>query len=679
MNKVTNDFQGSDQEDAITLHQKTIESEETCSPMTDQQNKTIEPIESSGRRNFLKSSLVAAGGVLTVAEFAQASPETTAIRDLSSATLETSESIKLVLSRNSSGHRFKPVLSRNSSGHRFKALIEPMLDQSLWPPANLEPDYTAAAYPQVVVPSDGRVYDDARQTYNLRYQRYPAAIFYALDASQVQAAVLCANMLNLKVSPAGGRNSFLSMAAPDGYVVIDLSMMRALSIDTSAMVATAGPGATGPMINSATLATGIPGLTIASGVCGFVGIVPFTLGGGMGFLGHRLGLSCDNLVNVEMVLADGSVVQANKNSHTDLFWACRGGAGGTFGIVTSIDIKLHILPNQGQIVAFSLTYTGKDAFVRGFDAFQNWFPSASRLWAIDEPRLTPVLTGTPNPSFSFLCFYFGSSENAIADINAAGLLFDVGSSVNFVQMGQFPDYQTWYFYTQTSQWMGGVGIPTTPAALINGLSMNAFGQPYMTQAMQSETVMQALYGGQPFNGLPSSPFLGTQVVGGKYYHVNQYVTNRLLDKVPLRTIAAVANYFLQLSKASVAGSVVQGLIYAGGHMLGGAYADKAPTETAFFFRSKIMVLYFTFGIPLGYKEILTEDEYALGKSLTDQLKHIFSPPGTPNQAAYVNYQQERFPNWQYGYFGGNYRRLQKIKTKYDPHGRFDKKFTVERL
>ena len=72
------------------------------------------------------------------------------------------------------------------------------------------------------------------------------------------------------------------------------------------------------MVNSATLSTGIPGLTIASGVCGFVGVVPWTLGGGLGFLGHRLGLGCDNLISLEIVLADGSVVHVDESQYADV-------------------------------------------------------------------------------------------------------------------------------------------------------------------------------------------------------------------------------------------------------------------------------------------------------------------------------------------------------------------------
>jgi hypothetical protein len=642
---------------------------------TDKQNNEHSAIESGGRRRFLQNSVLIAGGaaLTNVAGLAYAEPAEVLLEQGKDAAAVTTEQVSKVFSR-----RHKNPWYYGPSPEKFKDLLQSRLDNSLWPPEALRPDYVAAAYPQIVVPADGMIYEDARQTYNTRYQRYPVAIFYALNASQVQAAVQCAAELDLQVSAAGGRNSFLSMATPDGYVVIDLTHIKDFSLDVPNMVATAGPGATGPMINEAVFATGIPGLTIASGVCGFVGVVPFTLGGGLGFLGHRLGLSCDNLVSLEMVLADGSIVEVDQQNHPDLFWASCGGGGGTFGIVTSISVKLHILPNQGKLNAFSLTYTGNDAFVRGFSAFQDAFPMAGGLWGFDLPGLAPVKSGTPNPSFSFLAFYFGPSEEAVAQLNAAGLLFDVGGSVDFVEMGQYDSYYEWYVANMLTIWMGGAGKPATPAAVINGLSSNAYGQPFMVQSMQDQSIGEAIYSGKPVNGLPSSPFLGTQVVGGKHYHANWYVNNRFLDKIPLQTIEKVADFFLELSKAYIAGSVVHGLVYVGGHMLGGAYAQRQPTDTAYFWREKMFVFFFAFQIPPGYREVLDEEQYNLGKELADELLHLFSPADAPNQAAYLNYQQESFSNWQYGYFGDNYSRLQQIKVKYDPEGRFDKNFTVER-
>jgi len=641
--------------------------------VTDKSSDEAITIESSGRRHFLQSSILIAGGAIatTAAENVYADYAKTVFDQYNIISTEPSGQVNTI--------PLNPWRDGPSPGDKFKELLMSKLDSELWPPTALRPDYVSAAYPQIVVPADGIIYEDARQTFNIRYQRYPVAIFYALNTSQVQDAVTCAIQLNLKISPAGGRNSFLSMATPDGYVVIDLTHMKDLALDTVNMVATGGPGATGPMIQGAIFATQIPGLTIASGVCGFVGVVPFVLGGGLGFLGHRLGLGCDNLVSLEMVLADGSLVQVDKDHHPDLFWASCGGGAGTFGIVTSISMKLHYLPNNGNIYAFSLTYTGKEAFIKGFSAFQDWFPTASNLWGFDLPGLAPVKTGTPNPSFSFLAFYFGPEGDAIAQLNAAGLLFDQGGSVNFVQMGHFDNYHAWYVDTQLTSWMGGAGQPATPAAVINSLSLNSYDQPFMVQAIQNKKVGEELYNGQEeVNGLPSSPFLGTQVVGGKYYHGNWYVNNRFVDKVPHQTIANVADYLLELSKACIAGSAVHGLVYAGGHMLGGAYARKDPRNTAFFWRKKYFVFFFAFQIPPAYREILDEEQYKLGKQLADNLLHLFSPPDSQNQAAYTNYQQEQFPNWQYGYFGGNYKRLQKIKTLYDPDGRFDKKFTVER-
>lgn len=598
-------------------------------------------------------------------------------------------------------------------GTQFKELLQSKIDPAPWPPGNLldtasppQFDYRAAAYPQIVTPADGGVYEKARQTYNIRYQRYPSVIFYAQNAEQVSKAVLCARELSLKVSPAGLRNSFQSMAVPDGAVVIDLSHMNAIALNVegseSGWTCVAGPGTTGPNISAALLDAKLSEIFFPSGVCGFVGVVPFILGGGLGFQGHRMGLCCDSLVEVEMVLADGTIVKANESSNQDLFWACCGGGGGTFGIVTSVTIRVNRLPNDGKLVAYKLTFLGKEAFVRGFDAWQNWFPTADRLWAFDEPRMGAVTSGTPDAAWSVLIQYYGTKEGALADLTQAGLLFDLRTPANLNGSvilqpsgrngGAYDDHQTWYFENQCAMWMGGDGIPGTAAGLTSSLSLDSFGQPYLADSMRDPRVMQAIYGAKPLyipgppagqapnpiTTIPSSPFLGTQVIGGSFYHVDQYVVNRFLDKVPVTTLQAVADFFYANSVKFInEGSIAHGAVYAGGHFLGGAYADRRPSDTAFFWREKLMVLYLTFGLPPGTRDMVSDKQYQLGKELTDQLLHLFCPANTRNQAAYVNYQQERFENWEYGYFGDNYPRLQKIKLKYDPDGVFNKAFTVE--
>jgi len=583
-------------------------------------------------------------------------------------------------------------------------LLQNYIHSESWPPQNLmdttstppQYDYSAAAYPQIVTLADGGVYEKARQTYNIRYQRYPAAIFYALDAEQVSQAVMCARQLNLQVSPAGLRNSFQSMAVPDGAVVIDLSHMNEVLLDVksddeSDWTCVAGPGATGPNISAALRDADLEDIWFPSGVCGFVGVVPFVLGGGLGFQGHRMGLSCDSLVEVEMVLADGTPVTANKRRHKDLFWACCGGGGGTFGIVTSMTIKLNRLPNEGKLFAYKLTFLGKEAFVDGFEAWQKWFPTADRLWAFDEPRMGPVTSGTPDAAWSVLIQYYGAAEDALADLKKGGLLFDLRTSNNqhgsvILQPsgskgGFYDSHQTWYFENQSALWMGGDGNPGTAESLMIGLNQDGFDQPYLVSSVRDPRVMQAIYGAKPLyipgpsiggvpnpvTTIPSSPFLGTQVIGGNFYHVNQYVVNRFLDKVPRKTLQAVADFFYANSvKYIEEGSIAHGVVYAGGHFLGGAYADRKPSETAFFWREKLMVLYFTFALSPGGREIVSDDQYQLGRELTDQLLHLFCPANTRKQAAYVNYQQETFKDWKYGYFGDNYPELLKIKQRYDP-------------
>ncbi|KAL7544310.1 hypothetical protein ACHAWF_007693 [Thalassiosira exigua] len=580
-----------------------------------------------------------------------------------------------------------------TQGEDFQMCMKPLLDadsNNVWPPSNLqETSFSVACPPQVVIPSDSLFYDYGRATFNRQYSHHPAAIFYATSSSQVQAAIQCASSLNLKVSPAGRRNSFLSMAVPNGYIVIDLSLMNNLSLDIDKMEAVVGPGVNGPNVQSACQDSEVSGLSAASGVCAQVGMFPWALGGGLGFQGHRLGLGCDSLVELEMVLADGSIVTVNENQNQDLFWASCGGAGGTFGIVTSMTLRLHILPNEGKNFAFYFSYTGKEDFVEGWMRFQDWFPTASRLWGFDLPVLSPAgyvlplsLTAQkpdPAPRFTFFAYYWGSRKDAMHDLTAAGLNV---TSASIVPLGLYPSHQAFYSLTQQPSWNGGAGFASTSNAVGNTAVVNSFGNPWATLATMNSEVATALAHGKEFTmsnsktippvgiTVPYSPFAGTDMVGGAFYSLFFYVKNRFVDRLSRTTIENVADFLTQVSAECLSGNLNMCTLQIGGHPLGGAYADREPTETAFFWRKKLILLYFMIS-SLDGGSVSSEE-----KDTIDALMELVVPRNSLNQSAYSNYQQETFNDWEYGYFGENYQRLLDIKEAVDPNGLFTKQFTV---
>ncbi|MGA5816858.1 FAD-binding oxidoreductase [Kitasatospora sp. NPDC094028] len=189
---------------------------------------------------------------------------------------------------------------------------------------------------QVIVPGDPE-YDAARAVWNGAIDRHPDVIARCTGAADVRRAVAVARDHGLLVAVRGGGHNIAGLAVCNGGMVIDLSPMKAVRVDAGRRIARAGPGATWGGFDHATQAFG---LATPGGLMSGTGIAGFTLGGGFGWLSRAYGLACDNLLEVELVTADGRQVSAGPADHPDLFWGIRGG-GGNFGIVTAFTYRLH--------------------------------------------------------------------------------------------------------------------------------------------------------------------------------------------------------------------------------------------------------------------------------------------------------------------------------------------------
>ncbi len=179
-------------------------------------------------------------------------------------------------------------------------------------------------------------YDEARAVWNGMIDRHPSLIVRAANVADVVTAVHFARENDLLLSVRGGGHQVAGHATNDGGLVIDLSQMRQVTVEPEAKIAHAQGGAT---IADLDEATQIFGLAATMGVVSETGIAGLTLGGGFGHLRNKYGLSSDNLLEAELVLADGRVVTANADENADLFWGIRGG-GGNFGIVTRFTYRL---------------------------------------------------------------------------------------------------------------------------------------------------------------------------------------------------------------------------------------------------------------------------------------------------------------------------------------------------
>ena len=182
----------------------------------------------------------------------------------------------------------------------------------------------------VIEPGDAR-YDDARKVYNAMIDKRPRVIAECADVADVIAAVNFGRNNGLLVAVRGGGHNGPGFGTCDDGLVIDLGRLKSVRVDAARSQVRAEPGCTQGDVDHATHAFG---LAVPSGIVGSTGIAGLTLGGGHGYLTRQYGLTIDNLLEVDIVLADGRLVTASDRENSDLFWAVRGG-GGNFGVVTS--------------------------------------------------------------------------------------------------------------------------------------------------------------------------------------------------------------------------------------------------------------------------------------------------------------------------------------------------------
>jgi FAD/FMN-containing dehydrogenase len=200
----------------------------------------------------------------------------------------------------------------------------------------------------VIQPGDDG-YEAARAVYNAMIDRRPAAIAECADVADVMTAVRFARDNRLTASVRGGGHNAGGLGIWDDALVIDLSGMRGVTVDPEAKIVRVDGGCVWGDVDHATHAFG---LATPSGILSSTGVGGLSLGGGIGYLARRYGLTVDNLLAADVVLADGSFVTATADSHPDLFWALRGG-GGNFGVVTSFQFLCH---DVGDVVAGPILY-----------------------------------------------------------------------------------------------------------------------------------------------------------------------------------------------------------------------------------------------------------------------------------------------------------------------------------
>ncbi len=221
-------------------------------------------------------------------------------------------------------------------------------------------------------------YEQARTIWNAMIDKHPAAIVRAAAADDVVRAIEVARERDLVLSVRGGGHNIAGNAVCDGGLMIDLTPMKSVRVDPARRTARVEPGVTLAELDAATQAFG---LATPVGINSTTGVAGLTLGGGFGWLSRKYGLTVDNLLGADVVLATGQKVRASDAENEDLFWALRGG-GGNFGIVTAFDFRLH--PVGPEVMAGLVVYpfSAANEVLRGYREAVRSAPDELTCWAV---------------------------------------------------------------------------------------------------------------------------------------------------------------------------------------------------------------------------------------------------------------------------------------------------------
>jgi FAD/FMN-containing dehydrogenase len=305
---------------------------------------------------------------------------------------------------------------------------------------------------QLIGPGDG-AYEEARQVYNAMIDRRPALVANCAGPDDVAQVVSYARDHDVLLAVRGGGHNGAGLGTCDGGIVADLSLLKGIEVDPGNRTVRVGGGCTWGEVDAA---TGEHGLATPSGIISTTGVGGLTLGGGIGHLTRKCGLTIDNLLEAEVVLTSGERVRASSDENPDLFWAIRGG-GGNFGVVTSFLFRLH---EVGTVIG-GPTFWSVEQGAEVLAAYREFLPSAPRelngFFAY-----TSVPPGPPFPEELHLrkvcgvvwCYVGGADEaaeamapflNALPEPLLHGVQPMPHSALQTAFDGAYPKGEQWYW------------------------------------------------------------------------------------------------------------------------------------------------------------------------------------------------------------------------------------------
>jgi len=283
-----------------------------------------------------------------------------------------------------------------------------------------------------VIRQDEPTYDNVRKIWNASIDKHPGLIARCSGVADVLMAVNFARENNLLVAVRGGGHNVAGRALCDGGIVIDLSQMKAIHVDASNRKARVSAGVT---LGDLDRETHQAGLAVPAGVVSKTGVAGLTLGGGVGWLVRKYGLTCDHVLTFEVVTADGKTVTASEKENQDLYWALRGG-GGNFGVVTSFQYRLHPV----STVLGGLVVYPRDKALDVLRQYRDFMLSAP-----DELTVYAALLHTPDgiPAVALAACYCGDlaeGEQVVKPLRTFGSpLMDAIQPMPFPQMQSLLD------------------------------------------------------------------------------------------------------------------------------------------------------------------------------------------------------------------------------------------------
>jgi FAD/FMN-containing dehydrogenase len=431
----------------------------------------------------------------------------------------------------------------------------------------------------------------------------PRGIAYCESTADIAACLSFVQNHPVVFAIRSGGHSYGGYSTCDG-LVIDVTRLDSVELGGTTGTATVGAGARLVDIY-ATL--GAAGFALPGGSCPTVGISGLTLGGGLGVLDRRFGLTCDNLVGATVVLATGQVVACSPTEDPDLFWALQGGGGGNFGVVTDFTFKVHPI---GTLGLFTLVWPWSQA-PKAITAWQSWAPIGSNdIWSncqLLNSQNTPSGTGP-------VARVTGVSVGSLSALQQA-----VSALVSSVGSDPFNQF---------------VGSNSYQSAML------------IEAGCEGDTVAECHLPSQnPAGILTRSPFAAK--------------SDWLGTPLPPAGVTALVDAIDDRETSSV--------LVGGGIVLdsaGGAINEVPPEATAFVHRNALASIQYSAGWGTGAPaSTVAANKAWLQQAWTGMRPYV-------NGQAYQNYIDPTLVDWQQAYYGSNLARLSEVKRKYDPHDLF---------